>query len=269
MEVPLFGLVQAHRCVLVGTGDYDGRAATATVRLLARLALIIALVESGLGMTGAALGMVGASIAELLACRAFARPPLWGRIAPGVRRLLGEAAPLFAFSIGMRLFERIDLFLVEALGGSPVDAGWYGAALNLAQAPNLFTLAFAPLLLSSLTRLEAAGEIEASRRLGREASAGRRGGPADGGAGRRVGARGGLDGLRYGVRPGGPAALLADLRHDGPDDANHRGRRSDGVGPGEPGGLDLGPDGGGGDGRPPGDGDRRSGRSGLRWSRPR
>jgi len=160
--------------------------------------------------------MVGASIAELLACRAFARPPLWGRIAPGVRRLLGEAAPLFAFSIGMRLFERIDLFLVEALGGSPADAGWYGAALNLAQAPNLFTLAFAPLLLSSLTRLEAAGEVEAVAAAGARGASGApaallpMAGLAAGSAPEVVST---VFGTGFG--PAAPAALLADLRHDG------------------------------------------------------
>jgi O-antigen/teichoic acid export membrane protein len=68
-----------------------------------------------------------------------------------------------------RLFDKVDLFLLKILGASTAQTGYYGAAQNLALAPNLVALSLAPLLLSTLTRLLRAGDSESAFDIGRGA----------------------------------------------------------------------------------------------------
>lgn len=163
IELALFSLVHAHRSILVGAGLFSARARITVVRWLTRMVLIVVLVELGLSISGAILGSVGATFVELVACRVFVRPRLNHPRRVSATRFLGRAAPLIAFGICMRLFDRVDLFALKALGATASTAGYYGAAQNLSIAPSLFALSFAPLLLSSLTRLRRAegGETEA------------------------------------------------------------------------------------------------------------
>jgi len=67
------------------------------------------------------------------------------------------------------LYEKLDLFMLKLLGGSAAAAGYYSTAQNLALAPSLFTLAFVPLLLSTLTRTLYAGDLTSAKQLSRNA----------------------------------------------------------------------------------------------------
>ncbi len=59
----------------------------------------------------------------------------------------------------------MGLFAIQALGSSPLEAGWYAAAQNFAIAPGLFALSFSPLLLAEVTRVRTHGTPEAARAL--------------------------------------------------------------------------------------------------------
>jgi len=59
------------------------------------------------------------------------------------------------------------LVMLKAFGGTAQDAGIYGAAQNLAILPNLFTMAFTPLLFSTLSRMLSAGEAVQAKAIGR------------------------------------------------------------------------------------------------------
>ena len=150
LDVPLFAVAQAHRQVLVGAGAYRLRAVAGSARWLARLALIVILVECGLSVDGAILATVAASGAELAVARVGAKPSLrpFGPM-PGWSTLR-YALPLALFALSLRLFDKLDLLMVQGLGGSLERAGVYGAAQNLASFPTLFALSISPLLLSSL-----------------------------------------------------------------------------------------------------------------------
>jgi O-antigen/teichoic acid export membrane protein len=76
-EALLFVLSRAHRSVLIGNGAFREQAIPIAIRPLARLLLIIVLVESGLSISGAVLGLVGASLVELLAYRYYIRPRIF------------------------------------------------------------------------------------------------------------------------------------------------------------------------------------------------
>jgi O-antigen/teichoic acid export membrane protein len=74
IDIPLFSLVQAHRSILIGRGRYRQRAWTSVGRWLTRMLLVIALVWAGYSVEGAILGMIGATLLELLISRYFVKP---------------------------------------------------------------------------------------------------------------------------------------------------------------------------------------------------
>jgi O-antigen/teichoic acid export membrane protein len=170
IDIPIFCAANAHQVILVGLGGFRGRAIASAARWIVRLGLIIVLVEFGFGMHGALMGLIGASMAELAVYRCFVRPSLSGREGFPVREMLGYVAPLFVFSMSMRLFDRTDLLMVSlpVLGGSMDRAGIFGAAQQVALLPALFTGAFAPLLLSTLSHQLSNGRPEAARLIARQ-----------------------------------------------------------------------------------------------------
>ena len=165
LDVPLFMVIQAHHQVLVGTGQYARRAALSACRWIARMVLVLALVGGGLSIDGALAGIIGASAIELIVARRFVRPSLAGGTAGDVRTLWSYALPLFVAAISVRLFDKLDLFVLKALGGSAALAGVYGAAQNLAIIPGLISLSITPLLVSTLSRALRSSSDEGARAL--------------------------------------------------------------------------------------------------------
>jgi len=172
LDIPPFCLAQAHRNILIGIGDFSERALAAAARWVSRLLLIVLLVEVGLSIEGAILGSIGASLIELAVCRIFVRPAFSAGAALQVGRLWSYVAPLLLSALALRLYDRLDLVVLTALGGTPDQAGHYGAAQNLSILPNLFALSFTPLLLATLTRAFHGDERPAARRIGRDAMRG-------------------------------------------------------------------------------------------------
>ncbi len=164
LDIPVFGVSLAHRNILIGLGHFRPRAMATVGRWVTRLVLTLALVIGGFGVMGAVWGCIGASLVELLVSRCFVRPSWRGSSFPA-RQFLEFAVPLQLFGIAMQLFDKTDLFFLKGMGGSAEQAGFYGAARNLALAPAIFALAFTPLLLSTLSRLLHEDKIEEARHL--------------------------------------------------------------------------------------------------------
>jgi len=169
LDVPLFAAAQAHLNLLIGTGRFRARALASAARWIGRLVLMLALVGAGFSVAGAAAANVGASCLELAACRLWLRPSPRHRPALPVRALFAVALPLMAFSLGLRLFDKLDLLMLKGLGGSAAQAGFYGAAQNLSLIPLVFAAAVSPLVLATMARLRGEGDLAAARRLGRDA----------------------------------------------------------------------------------------------------
>lgn len=168
IDIPLFALVQAHRSLLIGTGRYRQRAWSSAGRWLARMVLIITLVGFGLSIEGAILGSIGATLLELLISRYFVKPRLFARSDFPAARLLRFAIPFYLLSTGIQLLSTMDIFALKILGGSTAQAGIYGAAQNLALVPVIFSIAFAPLLQSTLIRLVRDRQAREARSMARE-----------------------------------------------------------------------------------------------------
>lgn len=167
IDLLLFNLARAHRDVLTGRGRFRAVAAVSVTRWMARLILIVALLQVSGSVMAAVIGSVGATLVELLVARGLQPVALRGPSSVARSRMWRVAAPLLVYAAAMQLVSKIDLFALSALGGSPRDAGLYAAAQNLAVAPGLFSLAIGPLLLATLTRLRRTGADADARRIGR------------------------------------------------------------------------------------------------------
>jgi O-antigen/teichoic acid export membrane protein len=157
LDIPLFCIAQAHRNILVGMHHFSARASASVMRWTSRAALISLFVLGGWGITGALLGALSASVCELIVCRR-ALPISWRRSSFPSRVLWDVALPLLTCSLALRLFDKVDIFMLSARA-LPAESGSsmvaiYGAAQNLALAPGLFTLAFAPTLLAAIARAQ-------------------------------------------------------------------------------------------------------------------
>jgi O-antigen/teichoic acid export membrane protein len=168
-EVPIFCVTYVHRSVLVGLGKFSQRAIATATRWLTRMILSIALVAAGLSIWGAILGSLLSALVELFVCRFYVHPPVFKRSPFPMQELWGYAVPLFLMAISLRLYDKLDLFLLKLLGGTATEAGYYGTAQNLSLIPGLFTLAFVPLLLSTLTRLLRENELTKAKELSQNA----------------------------------------------------------------------------------------------------
>jgi O-antigen/teichoic acid export membrane protein len=175
LDVPLFCAAQAHRNLIVGAGLFRERAFVSAARWTARLLLVVVFVEASGSLAGALWGSICASVVELLVCRRYARPRLFGRVAGAgggaytVRRLCVYALPLVASALCVSLYHRLDLLMLKALGGTSAEAGVYGVAQNLALLPTLFSFSFAPVLLSTLSRAVRDGDERRARQAARQA----------------------------------------------------------------------------------------------------
>ena len=170
LDIPIFCLAYAHRQLLVGRGLFRVRAIASAGRWTARLAIIAVLVEyADWSIQGAILGSLGASVVELAIGRWFIRPPLLQKSSFPPQKLFGYALPLFLFATSLRLFDKLDLFMLKILGGTVEQAGVYGAAQNLAFVPGIFALSFSPLLLSTLNSALRSGDLAQAKQIGANA----------------------------------------------------------------------------------------------------
>ncbi len=168
-DIPVFFLAQAYRSVLVGIGRFRERAFCSAGRWLARFFLIVTFVSLGFSVKGAIVGIIGASFIELLIGYWSLRLPMFYPRTVSLKPIRNYFLPLLLSGSCLRFLERLDLFALKALGGSAALAGFYGAAQSLAVIPGILALAFSPLLLSTLSRLRQAGDMEKARELARNA----------------------------------------------------------------------------------------------------
>lgn len=168
VEVPLFVFAYGHRSLLVGIGHFGRRAALSAVRWVARLGAVVAFVAAGLSVRGAILGMIAASVAELALARLWVHPPVLSGPRIPLRRVWEVTLPLAGAAIGLQIFDKLDLLMVKALV-EPAQAGFYGAALNVALVPVVLGSGMTPLLQSALAGLLRDGEERTALSLARGA----------------------------------------------------------------------------------------------------
>jgi len=169
VDIPILCLGQAYRNVLIGTGNYQAGAVARAGRWLARMCLVVVLVEAGLSITGALLGVIGASVVELWLSRWYLGSGMFikhPRLPIPIQRY---GALLFLSSLCLIFYNGMDLFMLKILGGTATQAGIYSAAQSLSLLPGLFSWTFSSLLLATLSRQLADRQGERARELARDA----------------------------------------------------------------------------------------------------
>ena len=169
LDIPLLCVGQAYRNVLIGRGNYRAGAAARAGRWLVRMALVMVLVQTGFSITGALLGVIGSSLAELLLSRWYLGEGMFVKQAPVPLPIQRYGALLFLSSICLIFFNGMDLFMLKILGGTAAQAGIYSAAQSLSLLPGLFSWTFSSLLLATLSRQLADSQQERARELARDA----------------------------------------------------------------------------------------------------
>ncbi|NOS77588.1 MAG: oligosaccharide flippase family protein [Nitrospira sp.] len=169
LDIPLLCVGQAYRNVLIGMGNYRAGAAARAGRWLVRMGLVVVLVQAGFSITGALLGVIGASLTELLLSRWYLGEGMFSKQVPVPLPIQRYGALLFLSSICLIFFNGMDLFMLKILGGTATQAGIYSAAQSLSLLPGLFSWTFSSLLLATLSRQLADRQRDRARELARDA----------------------------------------------------------------------------------------------------
>lgn len=130
---------------------------------------MLVLVQTGFSITGALLGVIGASIAEMWLGRRYLAVNIFRnhtRVSLPIRRYGGL---LFLSSVSIIICNGMDLFMLKILGGTATEAGIYSAAQSLALLPSLFSWTFSSLLLATLSRHIANNQRNHAKELVRDA----------------------------------------------------------------------------------------------------
>ncbi len=168
IDIPLYGFVLPHRFVLTGLGRYSGQAAAMACRWLARLSFIVLFVQAGLSIYGAILGLIAATLVEIVVARRYVRVPLLGRSQFRIQAMSPTIAPLFVFSVLMRAFAYSDIIVLTILGATIGQVGVYAAAANLAIPISLIGGVVSPILLSGLSASVASGDRSGAQQMARQ-----------------------------------------------------------------------------------------------------
>ena len=169
VDIPILCLGQAYRNVLLGMGNYKGGAVARAGRWIARMCLVVVLVEAGLSITGALFGVIGSSGVELWLSRRYLGSSMFVKQPPVPIPIQRYGALLFVSSLCLICVNGMDLFMLKILGGTATQAGIYSAAQSLSLLPGLFSWTFSSLLLATLSRQLADGQLERARELARDA----------------------------------------------------------------------------------------------------
>jgi O-antigen/teichoic acid export membrane protein len=164
-EILLFPIARAHRDTLTALGRYSGAGVAAAIQNAARLLMVIALVTAGLRVEGVVLALILARIAEISWSRHLVAPPLRGAQKIRYGRLGTLATTSFLYALCIQVFNRVDILLLTALGGSAATVSEFAAAQGLAIAPGLFAMVVSGMMIAAITRAEAVGADSEARRL--------------------------------------------------------------------------------------------------------
>ncbi len=170
LDLPIFALAQVQRCSLNSEGEFGLRAGASVARWVGRAAGTWLFLAAGWGIAGALAAWILASLAEVVVIRRLPWRLLHQPGAPyGV--VWREGRTMLAYTCGSRLYERLDLFLLQASQSDPKLTGLYSAAQVLAILPGLFTASLGPVLSSVIVRdsARASGSAEFLSKVVREA----------------------------------------------------------------------------------------------------
>lgn len=172
VDILAMGGYAYYRGILNGWRAFEHLALAITAYSLTKLVSICLLVYLGLGIQGALIGNIIASLGGLAIALFWthrSRTPTSDKPQSSLaqlneRLLLSFVLPAALFTLASNVLLGIDLMGVQALVSDTDQVGYYAAAVNLANAPRLVLLAFSFTLLPSLSYAIAARDPAQARR---------------------------------------------------------------------------------------------------------
>jgi O-antigen/teichoic acid export membrane protein len=176
LDILAMGAYAYYRGVLNGWRAFEHLSLAITAYSLTKLLAIFLLVYLGLGIEGALIGNVIASLGGLAGALFWTRrdrtrnadDPQASLSQVNERQVLAFVLPTALFSLASNILLGLDLMGVKALLPDADQVGYYTAAVNLANAPRLVLLAFSFTLLPSLSHAIAAQNQDQARRYLRQ-----------------------------------------------------------------------------------------------------
>lgn len=159
VDLLTMGVYAFYRGLVNGYRDFMGLGLSIAFYSLTKLVSSVLLVMAGFGVSGALVGNVISSLGGLAGMSWFARrwerrqarPTPAGGAEDAGSRVMRFALPVLLFTLVSNLLVNMDLWGVKALLADDAQAGYYAAALNLANAPRFVLLAFSFTLLPALS----------------------------------------------------------------------------------------------------------------------
>jgi O-antigen/teichoic acid export membrane protein len=179
VDILAMGAYAYYRGVLNGWRAFRQLSVAITAYSVAKLAAICLLVYLGFGVQGALVGNVVSSLGGLAAgyfwirrrkrqvehaARVNDAGTTTVSAALSERSMMAFVLPTALFTLASNLLLGMDLMGVKALLGDANQAGFYNAAVNLANAPRLVLLAFSFTLLPSLSHSIATRDLAQTRK---------------------------------------------------------------------------------------------------------
>jgi O-antigen/teichoic acid export membrane protein len=166
VDIPLWLFARAHQSILIGLGRFHRRAMMSVGRWIGRLLLIVLFVELGWSVTGAVVGTIGATVIEAAIGRWHVRPSWSGHGETAYPGLWDYSIPLFLSGLALSCVDRLDLYVLKALGAATTQVGYFAAAQNVSISAVVLAGACSPLLISTLTGLMRSGRVSHAHEIG-------------------------------------------------------------------------------------------------------
>ncbi len=157
LDIPLYGLAQVQGSALIGRGRAWKRSSLFAVRWVGRFVWIMLFLAVGFSIYASLLGYLLASALEMLLAARYLRVSFRLRPEQPLRGLFAFALPIWFYTVGLELFNTVDLWSVQALLPGPA-AGYYAAAQYLTIMADLIAASISPVLIGSITQQLANGQ---------------------------------------------------------------------------------------------------------------
>jgi len=157
LDIPLYGLAQVQGSVLIGRGRAWQRSSLFAVRWVGRFLWIALFLTLGFSIYASLFGYLLASALEMLLAARYLRVSFRLRPEKPLRGLFAFALPIWFYTVGLELFNTVDLWSVQALLPGP-SAGYYAAAQYLTILPDLIAASISPVLIGSIIQQLANGQ---------------------------------------------------------------------------------------------------------------
>ena len=166
IDIPFFGAYHVTAHVLNGRRDFITQSVATIFYSITKVIGMVVLGYLGISIAGALVVNIAASVVGLIIVARVVGRGIFVPTLACAAPILRLAGPVALIGLGTQFLLYVDLWSIGAFAvGEPVDKGFYVAAKNLARIPNLLSFVMMAVLVPSIGRARATGDVETVARL--------------------------------------------------------------------------------------------------------